>query len=70
MRLSLIAVAACAALAACTSPEVEAPEPADAPAALKPGRPAMYEAARVGHRGTAGLQRGGRVGRLGRLDLG
>ena len=48
MLLSLIAVAACAALAACTSPEVEAPEPADAPAALKPGRPAMYEAARVG----------------------
>ncbi len=48
MRLSLIAVAACAALAACSSPEGEATEPADAPAALPPGRPAIYEAARVG----------------------
>lgn len=48
MRLSLIAVAACAALAACSSPEREPPEPGDAPAALPPGRPAVYEAARVG----------------------
>src|SRR5688500_9716878 len=48
MRLSLIAAAACAALAACSSPEGAAPEPADAPAALPPGRPAIYEAARVG----------------------
>ncbi|MBU3971590.1 MAG: YbjP/YqhG family protein [Alphaproteobacteria bacterium] len=36
-----------AGLAAC-SPEATAPEPADAPAALPPGRPAIYEAARVG----------------------
>ena len=48
MRLSLIAIAACAAFAACSAPESEATEPAEAPAALKPGRAAMYEAARVG----------------------
>ncbi|MDP2116190.1 MAG: DUF3828 domain-containing protein, partial [Brevundimonas sp.] len=48
MRLSLIAVAGFAALAACSPPESEATEPADAPAALPPGRPAIYEAARVG----------------------
>ena len=48
MRLSLIAVAALAALAACSSPEGEVTEPADAAAALSPGRPAIYEAARVG----------------------
>jgi hypothetical protein len=48
MRLSLIAVAGLAALAACSPPESEATEPADAPAALPPGRPAIYEAARVG----------------------
>jgi len=48
MRLSLIALAACAALTACSSPEGAAPEPADAAAALPPGRPAIYDAARVG----------------------
>lgn len=47
MRLSLIVVA-CTALAACSSPEGGSTEPADAPAALPPGRPAIYEAARVG----------------------
>ena len=46
MRNALIAVLF-AGLAAC-SPEATAPEPADAPAALPPGRPAIYEAARVG----------------------
>jgi len=46
MRHVLIAVLF-AGLAAC-SPEATAPEPADAPAALPPGRPAIYEAARVG----------------------
>ncbi|MGV8930268.1 MAG: DUF3828 domain-containing protein [Brevundimonas sp.] len=48
MRLSLIAVAACAMLAACSPSGDAAVEPADAPAALPPGRPAIYEAARVG----------------------
>jgi hypothetical protein len=48
MRPSLIAVAACAVLAACSPSEDAAVEPADAPAALPPGRPAIYEAARVG----------------------
>ena len=48
MRLSLIAVAAFAALAACSPSGDGAVEPADAPAALPPGRPAVYEAARVG----------------------
>ncbi len=48
MRLSLIAVAAFAALAACSPSGDAAVEPADAPAALPPGRPAIYEAARVG----------------------
>ena len=48
MRLSLITVAAFAALAACSLPTGEATEPADAPAALPPGRPAIYDAARVG----------------------
>jgi hypothetical protein len=48
MRLSLIVVAACAGLAACSPPEGAPVEPADAPAALPPGRPAIYEAARVG----------------------
>ena len=48
MRLSLIAVAAFAALAACSPSRDEATEPADAPAALPPGRPAIYEAARIG----------------------
>ncbi|HWQ85414.1 DUF3828 domain-containing protein [Brevundimonas sp.] len=47
MRHVLIAVVA-AGLAACSSPEGAAPEPADAPAALPPGRPAIYEAAKVG----------------------
>lgn len=46
MRHVLIA-AVLTGLAAC-SPEGAAPEPADAPAALPPGRPAIYEAARVG----------------------
>ncbi|MDP3802269.1 DUF3828 domain-containing protein [Brevundimonas sp.] len=44
----IIAVAGFAAVAACSSPEGAAPEPADAPAALPPGRPAIYEAARAG----------------------
>lgn len=46
---NLIAISAAAlALAAC-SPETPASEPADAPAAaLPPGRPAIYEAAKVG----------------------
>ena len=48
MRLSLIAVTAFAALAACTPSGDGTIEPADAPAALPPGRPAIYEAARVG----------------------
>ncbi len=48
MRLYLIAVAVFAALAACSPSADEAVEPADAPAALPPGRPAIYEAARVG----------------------
>lgn len=43
----IIAAAVLTGLAAC-SPEATAPEPADAPAALPPGRPAIYEAARVG----------------------
>ena len=47
MRHILIA-AGVLALAACSSPESEAPEPAAAPAAMPPGRPAIYEAARVG----------------------
>jgi hypothetical protein len=48
MRLSLIAVAAFAVLAACSPSGDAAVEPADAPAALPPGRPAIYDAARVG----------------------
>lgn len=48
MRHVLIAVAVLTGLAACSSPEGSAPEPADAPAALPPGRPAIYEAAKVG----------------------
>lgn len=48
MRLSLIAVVALAALAACSPSGDAAVEPADAPAALPPGRPAIYDAARVG----------------------
>ncbi len=48
MRLSLITVAALAALAGCSPSADEVVEPADAPAALPPGRPAIYEAARVG----------------------
>lgn len=48
MRQILTAVAGLFVLAAC-SPSGEATvEPADAPAALPPGRPAIYEAARVG----------------------
>lgn len=47
MRHVLIAAAVFAGLAAC-SPDGAAPEPADAPAALPPGRPAIYEAAKVG----------------------
>lgn len=47
MRHVLIA-AVLAGLAACSPSEEAAPEPADAPAALPPGRPAIYEAARVG----------------------
>ena len=47
MRDWIVISAAALALAAC-SPETPATEPADAPAALPPGRPAIYEAARVG----------------------
>lgn len=47
MRHVLIA-AVLAGLAACSSPEGTETAPADAPAALPPGRPAIYEAARVG----------------------
>ncbi len=48
MRHVLIAAAALAGLAACSPSGGEAVEPADAPAALPPGRPAIYEAARIG----------------------
>ena len=48
MRFALIAVVALTGLAACSEPEGAAVEPAAAPAALPPGRPAIYEAARVG----------------------
>ncbi len=48
MRHVLIAAAVLAGLAACSPPERQGGEPADAPAALPPGRPAIYEAARVG----------------------
>ena len=47
MRSWIVISAAALALAAC-SPETPATEPADAPAALPPGRPAVDEAARVG----------------------
>jgi hypothetical protein len=47
MRHVVMAAAIFAGLAAC-SPETPATEPAEAPAALPPGRPAIYEAARVG----------------------
>ena len=43
-----IAAAVLTGLAACSPSGDEAVEPADAPAALPPGRPAIYEAARVG----------------------
>lgn len=48
MRHILIAVTALAGLAACSPPEGEATGPAEVPAALPPGRPAIYAAARVG----------------------
>lgn len=48
MRHVLIAAAVFAGLAACSPSGEGAPEPADAPAALPPGRPAIYEAAQVG----------------------
>ena len=48
MRHVLIAAAVLSGLAACSSPEGTATEPADAPAVLPPGRPAIYEAAKVG----------------------
>lgn len=48
MRLSLMTLAAFAALVACSPPGEVAVEAADATAALPPGRPAIYEAARVG----------------------
>lgn len=48
MRHVLIAAAVFAGLAACSPSGEEAVEPADAPVALPPGRPAIYEAARVG----------------------
>ena len=45
----LIAAAGLALLAACSSgEEAKAPEAAEAPAALPPGRPAIYEAAKAG----------------------
>lgn len=47
MRHVLIA-AVFAALAACSPSGDAGVEPADAPAALPPGRPAIYEAARIG----------------------
>ncbi|WP_292066887.1 DUF3828 domain-containing protein [Brevundimonas sp. UBA7664] len=43
-----IAAAVLTGLAACSPSGDEAVEPADAPAALPPGRPAIYEAARAG----------------------
>jgi hypothetical protein len=46
-RHVLIAAAVLAGLAACSPSEEAATEPADAPAALPPGRPAIYEAARA-----------------------
>ena len=48
MRHVLIAATVLAGLAACSPSGDEAVEPADAPATLPPGRPAIYEAARVG----------------------
>ncbi|MGZ9100179.1 MAG: DUF3828 domain-containing protein [Brevundimonas sp.] len=47
-RHVLIAAAVLTGLAACSPSEEAATEPAAAPAALPPGRPAIYEAARVG----------------------
>jgi hypothetical protein len=47
-RQILIAAAVLAGLAACSPSEEAATEPAEATAALPPGRPAIYEAARVG----------------------
>ena len=47
MGNQVLILAAALALAAC-SPETPTTEPADAPAALPPGRPAIYEAAKVG----------------------
>lgn len=48
MRHVLIAAAVFAGLAACSPSGGEATEPSDAPAALPPGRPAIYEAAQGG----------------------
>lgn len=48
MRHVLIATAMLAGLGACSPSGEEAVEPADAPAALPPGRSAIYDAARVG----------------------
>ena len=48
MRHVLIAAAVFVGLAACSPPGEGASGPADVPAALPPGRPAIYEAARVG----------------------
>lgn len=48
MRRYPLIAALCAAMAACSSPEGDIGEPSDAPAALPPGREAIYEAARVG----------------------
>lgn len=47
MHRYVLIIAAVAGLVAC-SPEAAAPEPAGSPAALPPGRPAIYEAARIG----------------------
>jgi hypothetical protein len=48
MRHFLIAAAVFVGLAACSPSGEGASEPADAPAALPPGRPAIYAAAQVG----------------------
>ena len=48
MHRNVLIAAVLASLAACSPSEEAATEPVDAPAALPPGRPAIYEAARVG----------------------
>lgn len=48
MHRNVLIAAVLASLAACSPSEEAATEPADAPAALPPGRPAIYDAARIG----------------------